>query len=121
MLKKLLLVLALSVLPLAGCGGGGSSQPPGSIKLTLTEFKFDPKSVDAHSGKVVFFLVNSGSTSHDMVIADSAGKVVAKSELVQVGNSAVFTVDQLKAGSYVFYCDVAGHRESGMEGKLQVS
>jgi len=28
---------------------------------------------------------------------------------------------QLKAGRYILYCDVAGHRTSGMEAKLLVS
>ncbi len=120
MLRWLPLVLVLALLPAAACGGG-PSQPEGSIKVTLTEFKFDPSSIDAKSGKAVFFLVNSGSTSHDMVITDSSGKQLAKSELVQAGNAAVFTVDNLAAGSYVIYCDVAGHRASGMEGQLKVS
>ncbi len=120
MLRGLLLLVALAVLPATACGGG-SSQPAGSIKVTLTEFKFDPKSVSAKSGKVEFFLVNSGTTSHDLVITDGSGKQVAKSELIQPGNTAVLTVDNLAAGSYTIFCDVAGHRESGMEGTLQVT
>ena len=28
---------------------------------------------------------------------------------------------ELKAGRYILYCDIAGHRTSGMEGKLLVS
>ena len=62
------------------------------------------------------------TTAHDMVIADSTGTTVAKSSLVQPGNTDTFTVNNLKAGtSYVFYCDLPGHRASGMEGTLTVS
>lgn len=87
----------------------------------MTEFKFDPSSLSAKSGKVTFFLVNSGSTSHDMVIADGSGNQVAKSDLVSPGDSSVFTVDNLAAGTYSVFCDLPGHKESGMTATLQVS
>ena len=108
---------------LAACGGGGGSsgQPAGSIKVSMTEFKFDPSSIDATHGKVVFYLVNDGTTSHDMIIADASNNKVAGSELVSSGDSFVFTVDNLAAGTYVFYCDQPGHRDAGMHGTLTVT
>jgi len=124
-----LALLALAIAAVVACGGGGSSsggsssQPAGSNKLVLVDFKFQPKTISGVSaGKVVFFLVNdSSSTAHDMVIADSSGTTVARSTLVQPGNTETFTVPDLKAGSYVFYCDLPGHRAQGMEGTLTVS
>ena len=111
-----------AVLLLAACGGGGTNgQPAGSISVTLTEFKFDPSSITAPHGKVVFFLVNSGTTSHDMVIVDSSNNRVAASELISAGDSSVFTVDSIAAGTYTFYCDQPGHRDSGMQGTLTVT
>jgi uncharacterized cupredoxin-like copper-binding protein len=86
--------------------------------VTLTEYKFDPKDVTVHSGSVTFTLVNAGTISHDMTIADQSGKVIDKSELVQAGDSKEFTVANLPAGKYVIYCDVPGHRAAGMEGTL---
>jgi len=99
-----LVLLALAVAALVACGGGGSSsggsssQPAGSNKLVLVDFKFQPKTISGVSaGKVVFFLVNdSSSTAHDMVIADSSGTTVARSTLVQPGNTETFTVPDLK-------------------------
>jgi plastocyanin len=89
----------------------------------MTEFKFDPSTVSAPSGKVVFFLVNSGSTSHDLIIRDSSGNRVsgAASELVSAGDSFVFTVSNIAAGSYTFFCDQPGHEASGMKGTLTVT
>ena len=87
----------------------------------MTEFKFDPATLSAKSGKVTFFLVNGGSTSHDMVITDASGKQVAKSDLVSPGDSTVFSVDSLAAGTYTVACDLPGHKESGMTATLQVS
>ena len=87
----------------------------------MSEFKFDPSSVDVKAGKVSFFLVNAGSQGHDMVISDSGGKVLARSDLVQGGNSSEFTVANLPAGTYTVYCDVPGHRAAGMQGTLTAS
>jgi len=39
----------------------------------------------------VLFLVNAGTTSHDLVIRDSSGKRLAASELGVTGDSFVFT------------------------------
>jgi plastocyanin len=108
---------------LAGCGGGGGggSQPAGSTKVTMTEYSFAPSSITVPNGKVVFYVVNSGSVSHDMVIRDSSKNKVAGSELISAGDSFVFTVDNLAAGSYTFICDQAGHEASGMKGTLTVT
>jgi len=122
-------LLSLCLVAVAACGpgghhgGSGSGQPAGSTKLILVDFKFQPRTISASAGTVVFFLVNdSNTTAHDMVIADSTGTTIAKSSLVQPGNTDTFTVNNLKAGtSYVFYCDLPGHRASGMEGTLTVS
>jgi iron uptake system component EfeO len=101
-----------------GGGGGGSAQPAGSTAVTMTEFKFDPSSITVPHGNVTFWLVNSGSTSHDMAIRDGTGKTIATSELVSAGDSTAFTVSSLAAGSYTFYCTQPGHEASGMKGTL---
>lgn len=123
MLRNLRLLLLVGlVAAVAACGGGGQpAQPAGSIKVTMTEFKFDPSSLSAKSGKVTFFLVNTGNTAHDMVITDASGKQVAKSDQVSPGDSSVFAVDSLAAGTYSVFCDLPGHKESGMTATLQVT
>jgi uncharacterized cupredoxin-like copper-binding protein len=120
---KALAVAVAAAAVLAGCGGGGSgsAEPSGSIKVTLTEFKFDPGTINAPSGKVVFFLVNAGTTSHDFIIRDASNTKVAGSELISAGDSAVFTVDSIAAGSYTFFCDQPGHEASGMKGSLTIT
>jgi plastocyanin len=106
---------------LAGCGGGGGggAQPAGSTKVTMTEYSFTPSDVTVANGKVVFYLVNAGGLSHDVIIKDkSSGAKVAGSELISAGDSFVFTVNNLPAGSYNFICDQPGHEASGMKGTL---
>ena len=117
-----LALLCLGVI--AACGGGGSGSngaPAGSTKVQIVDFNFKPKDLSVASGQVVFFLVNSGPSAHDMVIADSSGNSVARSSLVQPGDTFTFTVKNLAAGKYVIFCDVPGHRAAGMEGTLTVT
>jgi plastocyanin len=120
--KKVAAAVALvAVLAACGGGGGGSGQPAGSIKVTMTEYKFDPSTISAPSGQVVFYLVNAGSVSHDLIIRDSSSNRVAGSELVSAGDSFVFTISNISAGTYTFYCDQPGHESSGMHGTLTIT
>jgi plastocyanin len=119
-----LAVALVAVALLAGCGGSGSggSQPAGSIKVTMTEFKFDPATISAPAGKVVFWLVNAGNgTSHDMIIRDSSNNKIGGSELISAGDTFVFTVNKIDAGTYTYYCDQPGHEGSGMHGVLSIT
>jgi uncharacterized cupredoxin-like copper-binding protein len=90
----------------------------------MTEFKFGSGTASpitvAH-GKVVFWLVNTGNTSHDLSIKDSSGNTVGTSELVSPGDSVEFDVDNLAAGSYTIVCTQPGHEASGMKGTLTVT
>jgi plastocyanin len=120
---KTIAVALVSVAVLAACGGSSSSaQPSGSIRVTMTEFKFEPSTISVPAGRVVFYLVNAGNgTSHDMVISDSSGTHIAASDLISAGDSFVFTVPQISAGAYTFKCDQPGHEASGMKGVLTVT
>ena len=86
----------------------------------MTEYAFKPSNVELKSGTATFYLVNSGGQQHDMLIADASGKVVARSELAYPGNTTNLVVSNLPPGTYGIYCDVPGHKESGMIGKLTV-
>ncbi|HET9780483.1 MAG TPA: plastocyanin/azurin family copper-binding protein [Candidatus Dormibacteraeota bacterium] len=119
---RALAVTVVAAALLAGCGSGsGSSQPSGSIQVTMTEFKFDPSSITHASGNIVFWLVNSGSTQHDMAIRDASGKTIATSELVSAGDTQEFDVKGIVAGTYTFFCTQPGHEGSGMKGTLTVT
>jgi plastocyanin len=124
MRKVAILLTLLALLSVAAACGGSSGQPAGSTKVSLTEFKFDPGTASpitvAH-GNVVFWLVNTGNTSHDMQIKDSSGNAIATSELITSGDSKEFDVNNLAAGSYTIVCTQPGHEASGMKGTLTVT
>jgi len=114
-------LVAVALLVLPACGGSSVGQPAGSIKVTMTEYKFDPGDLNAPAGKVVFYLVNAGTISHDLVIAKADGTIVSRSDLVSAGDQFVFTVDNIAAGSYKTSCDQPGHADAGMKGTLTIS
>lgn len=120
---RFLTAILVAAFLLVACGSTSSSaggQPQGSIKVTTTEFKFDPGSITVAHGKVVFYVVNAGTAAHDMIIQNGGAKV-AGSELISPGDTSVFTIDDLQPGTYTYFCDRPGHEASGMEGTLTVT
>ena len=115
------LFVIISILIGVACGGtAAAGPPPGAIQVTMTEYAFTPSNLELKSGTATFYLVNRGGQQHDMLIADASGKVVARSELAYPGNTTNLVVSNLPPGTYGIYCDVPGHKESGMIGKLTV-
>src|SRR2546426_3069564 len=114
-------VALTTVALLAACGGGGGGQPAGSHQVTMTEFKYDPSTLSVPAGKVTFWLVNSGSVAHDLIIRDSNNNRVAASELISAGDPLAFTGDKLSSGPYTFFCDPPRHEPSGVKGKRTVT
>ncbi|HEY8810442.1 MAG TPA: plastocyanin/azurin family copper-binding protein [Solirubrobacterales bacterium] len=97
-------------------GGGGSTlkfeaDPNGELAYTTTK-------ASTKAGNVTVDFNNPQSLTHDVVIEDSSGQEVGKTELI--GSEETSTTVDLKPGTYTFYCSVPGHREAGMEGTLTV-
>jgi uncharacterized cupredoxin-like copper-binding protein len=104
---------------LTGCGGDDDDADGGAGDAdvqTLTvrssdALKFDPAELSATAGEVRIVHDNDGATTHTFVIEDTDFKLVDDDD---------DEID-LAAGEYVFYCDVPGHRDAGMEGTLTVT
>ena len=85
--------------------------------ITYDSQKFDEEMYEASEGLVKIEYVLDGFQSHTLVIEgmEDDFKLEVGSNKTDIGEI------QLKAGRYILYCDVAGHRTSGMEAKLLVS
>jgi uncharacterized cupredoxin-like copper-binding protein len=113
-------VLGLGVaLTLTACGddddsgnggtGGGAEQ---TVDVTATDaLKFEPDQLTATAGVIHIVQDNAGSLTHTFVIDGQNFKLT---------DDDSGDVD-LAAGDYVFYCDIPGHRDAGMQGTLTVS
>lgn len=75
----------------------------------LREFEIGSAPIEVSAGSVLRF-VNEGTTVHDVAIEGSG----ATPEL-QPGEEAELDLSDLEPGTYTAYCQLPGHRDSGME------
>jgi len=127
--KVLTAIAALaSIGVIAGCGGsssGGSKPPSSALKghvLHLTApsdgaLKFDKATLSVKPGTITIVLTSDAPEVHNVTIADDSG-ILGATPTFEGGTKTV-TV-KLKAGTYRFYCSVAGHEAAGMKGTLTV-
>ena len=118
--------LALGSTVIVGCGGDdgggsseGSSATPADVVMRGNDaLKWDQKQYTAKAGEITIEIVNDGIQPHTAVIE----KVPTFKKLIvnKKGEKSRGTVT-LQPGTYVIYCDVAGHRGAGMEAELVVS
>jgi len=120
--RSTFLIVALMALALfaVACGGGASSGGGGgnalNVTITMTEFKYDPATINAAAGQTVnVTLVNKGSIKHTFVLPDL--KITFAADPAQTVTKS-FTAPA--AGTYKIECDEAGHKEAGMIGTLVV-
>lgn len=115
----------------ASCGGGRQAQQPAqppaaqppvapsaagqTVKVKMSEFKFEVQPTEVQAGTVTFQIENVGTVEHDFLIE----KLDKRTEQLRPGQSATLTV-QLTPGTYTVICEVAGHKEAGMQTQLVV-
>ena len=120
-----------AALALGACGGDdGNDGAKGSTTESTTgsaagatlnveahDISLTPKELQATAGDVAISYSNSGAIQHTLLIDGVSG---FKLDVTSKGDTDSGTV-KLDPGTYTIYCDVAGHRAAGMEGRLVVS
>jgi plastocyanin len=93
-----------------GGGGGGhitlTADPGGALAFDTTE-------LTAPAGDITIELVNDSGVPHNVEIEGDG-----TSETISEGSTELMA--SLEAGEYVYFCNIPGHREGGMEGTLTV-
>lgn len=89
---------------------------PGTL-VEGSEFFFDPATVRVPPGEqAVITFRNVGSVAHNFSIGDLG----VRTPTIQSGNTATVRFTPEQPGTYAFWCDVPGHRDAGMQGRLVV-
>ena len=122
-------LLALSLVGLTGCGGGGDSDAPSTSGAVTAEgpasaqtatvvgnnmLKFAPQTVRAKVGTLKLTMTIGGGVPHNLVFDDAS--VGAPIPTIPSG-SATGTYTFTKPGTYRFQCTI----HSGMVGQVVVS
>ncbi|HEY3241103.1 MAG TPA: plastocyanin/azurin family copper-binding protein [Acidimicrobiia bacterium] len=92
----------------------------GPPDLTVTAgpgLTFAEKQLSTHSGKVVVEYKDADTAAHTLLFEGVPG---FKLEVSGKDDTAKGEAD-LKPGTVIFYCDIPGHRQAGMEGTLTVA
>jgi len=124
--KKFLVMLGLVIsiaAVISACGPGGGGQPSAAaagqtFNVDAAEFSYTPNTFNVKPGeKVTINLKNNGTVEHTFVVKDANFKISAQPGATTKGTFTAPTTP----GTYQVHCDIAGHTEAGMEGKLIVA
>lgn len=135
-MKKLTVLIAALALLGAACGSGsGDSKAQGrTIRVTMTDNKFSPASVEVTKGETVTFsFVNDGKVDHEALLGDDMAQDTHEKDMAKGGGmdgmdhggSDVLTVKPGKTGTLthtfaatgttLIGCHEPGHYSSGMK------
>jgi plastocyanin len=79
--------------------------------------RFDKTRAAVLAGRVTVKLTNDSTVQHNVTIAHGSETLGATKTIAESTDTVALNLDP---GDYVFFCSVAGHRQSGMEGTLTV-
>jgi plastocyanin len=85
------------------------------------QLSYVTKEATATAGSVTIDMPNMSGVTHNLAVQEgtgASGPVLGATKIITKGVATV-TV-KLKPGTYTFFCQVPGHRQAGMEGKLTV-
>ena len=124
-MRRFVLVLALSPLPVLGCGdddqpGRTVTAPANStLRVVADEYSFDPSTIVREgAGTLTVMLRNEGSLAHNLKLMRD-GREVGGTPSFPAGESRSAQL-RLDSGSYEYICTVGDHAKLGMKGTLKV-
>jgi plastocyanin len=92
----------------------------GATKTTpmvhLSEFQIDPSVISASVGDKLE-VMNVGSMTHNLAVEGTS----LSTSMISPRGAAELTLTGLSPGTYTVYCQVPGHRDSGMHAQLRVT
>jgi plastocyanin len=103
--------------PGSGAAGGGGGAAGAPAKIDAADLSFTPKELTAPAGPVTVTLNNTGKIQHTLVVD---GEPAFKKLVADPGQSPTGTFTAKAGQTYIFYCDIPGHRAAGMESHLKV-
>lgn len=88
--------------------------PEGAHVFVAVDIDFSKAPETIPAGEQVIAIVNEGGAPHNVVFEGTDVKVEA------AGGESASDTYELEPGTYTYFCDVPGHRSTGMEGTVTV-
>lgn len=109
-------VLAVAALLLTACGGQATPEPL-NITIRAKDIAYDVTTINAKVGQTVnVTYINEGALDHTFLIDG-----LVTEQKAAPGQTIHFSFTPTTAGTFTYYCNVAGHKEAGMLGTLTVN
>ena len=83
--------------------------------VDLTDFAIDPGTITVGTGASLE-VMNMGATPHNLAVRDSK----LATPMINPGGTEKMVLDGLAVGTYVMFCEVPGHEQSGMKAQLKI-
>ncbi len=92
------------------------------VDIELRSFSFYPNHIAIlkDQSPFTFRLKNTAQIRHNFTLIDSQKKILISVDLMP-DESKTVTIEPLKPGNYLFFCNRFLHRRAGMEGMFMVS
>jgi uncharacterized cupredoxin-like copper-binding protein len=126
---------------------GKAAQVGRTVRIEASDIKFNIVSLDVRTGETIrFVVVNKGESEHDFTLGDAASQKAHRAEMakmmehgkmdhgpggmhhddpnavfVKPGETKELIWTFTRPGTFEFACNVPGHYEAGMHGKITVS
>ena len=115
-------VMTIAAVILTACGGGGGGMEPPGDGHTVHVQAFDRQDYNADgfsavAGEITFRLSQVGVQEHTLTVEGLEDQM----RLVVTNGGTDSGKLTLEPGRYILYCDIAGHRSSGMVARLTVN
>ena len=109
--------LAVAAGVLAACGGGSAALEPLNVTIHAKDIAYDITQMTATAGQTInVTYINDGALDHTFLIDN-----VITEQKITAGATTTFSFTAPDAGTYTYYCNVAGHKAAGMVGTLTVN
>ena len=114
-------IIALGILTACGGSGGNGTDSPGDGHTVHVQ-AFDKQDYNADgfaadAGEITFEFSQVGVQEHTLTVEGLEDQM----RLVVTNGGTDSGKLTLEPGRYILYCDIAGHRASGMEARLTVN
>ncbi|GMR10802.1 MAG: hypothetical protein BMS9Abin28_1626 [Anaerolineae bacterium] len=111
----LLTAALLGTAVLSACSSGPAT--PEELKVTASEFTFDPATINLKIGEPVLAkITNTGTLQHTFTIPDLDVDVATP-----VGQTVTVEFTPARSGTFELVCTVPGHKEAGMVGTVSIT